>query len=97
MAFQAPTFETTTLRENQDEKGSDEQAIVDGDFVVFENELQAVLKALRRGGIDIVAIHHHITEESPRVVFLHYWGVGTTTDLAKALKSALATTRSNSP
>lgn len=77
--------------------GSDEQAIVDGDFVVFENELQAVLKALRRGGIDIVAIHHHITEESPRVVFLHYWGVGTTTDLAKALKSALATTRSNSP
>ena len=71
--------------------GSDQQAVVDGDFVMLEKELQPVLKALRRSGINIVAIHNHIETESPRVVFLHYWGVGSTTDLAKGLKTALAT------
>ena len=71
--------------------GGDQQAVVDGDFVMLENELQPVLKALRGAGINVVAIHNHIETESPRVVFLHYWGVGPTTDLAKGLKSALDT------
>jgi len=71
--------------------GTDQQAAVDGDFVMRENELQSVLKALRGAGINIVAIHNHIETESPRVVFLHYWGVGPTTDLAKGLKAALDT------
>jgi hypothetical protein len=52
--------------------GSDEKAIVDGDFIMFEHEVQPVLKALRGAGIHIVALHHHMTEESPRTVFLHY-------------------------
>jgi len=71
--------------------GSDEQAAVDGDFVMLEKELQSVLKALRRAGINVVAIHNHVEEESPRIVFLHYWGVGSTSDLAKGLKTALDT------
>ena len=71
--------------------GSDQQAVVDGDFVMLEPELQSVLKALRHSGINIVAIHNHIEGDSPRIVFLHYWGVGPTTDLAKGLKSALDT------
>jgi hypothetical protein len=71
--------------------GSDQQAVVDGDFVMLEKELQSVLKALRGAGINVVAIHNHIETESPRVVFLHYWGVGSTTDLAKGLKAALDT------
>src|SRR5215467_1983134 len=71
--------------------GSDQQAVVDGDFVMLEKELQSVLKALRGAGINVVAIHNHIETESPRVVFLHYWGVGATTDLAKGLKAALDT------
>jgi hypothetical protein len=71
--------------------GSDQQAVVDGDFVMLEKELQSVLKALRGAGINIVAIHNHIETESPRVVFLHYWGVGPTSDLAKGLKAALDT------
>jgi hypothetical protein len=69
--------------------GSDQQAVVDGDFVMLEKELQSVLKTLRGAGINVVAIHNHIETESPRVVFLHYWGVGPTTDLAKGLKAAL--------
>ena len=71
--------------------GSDQQAVVDGDFVMLEKELQPVLKALRGAGINVVAIHNHIETESPRIVFLHYWGVGSTTDLAKGLKTALDT------
>jgi Domain of Unknown Function (DUF1259) len=73
--------------------GSDAQAVVDGDFAMYEDELQAVLKALRASGIHIVAIHSHMSMESPKVVFLHYWGIGSTTELAKALKSALDTQR----
>ncbi len=71
--------------------GSDQQAVVDGDFVMLEKELQSVLKALRGAAINVVAIHNHIETESPRIVFLHYWGVGSTTDLAKGLKAALDT------
>jgi hypothetical protein len=73
--------------------GSDEKAIVDGDFVMAESELQPVLKALRGAGINIVAIHNHMTGESPRTVFLHYWGVGPTRALATGLKAALETQR----
>jgi hypothetical protein len=71
--------------------GSDEKAVVDGDFIMFEHELQPVLKALRGAGIHIVAIHNHMVGESPRTVFLHYWGVGPTRELAQGLKAALAT------
>jgi hypothetical protein len=73
--------------------GSDEKAVVDGDFAMLESELQGVLKALRSAGIYIVAIHHHMTHEEPRIVFLHYWGVGRTEDLARGLRLALNETR----
>jgi hypothetical protein len=69
--------------------GSDDNAAVDGDFAVAETELQPVLKALRHGGINVVAIHHHMTDEKPRILFLHYWGRGKASDLAKTLKQAI--------
>ena len=69
--------------------GSDDHAVVDGDFAMREDELQPVLKAMRGEGINIVAIHQHMTHESPRYVFLHYWGKGKAVDLAKAVKKAL--------
>jgi hypothetical protein len=71
--------------------GSDNNAVVDGDFAVHEDELQTVLKTLRQGGINIVAIHHHMTGETPRTLFLHYWGKGQAADLAKAVNAALRT------
>ena len=71
--------------------GTDDNAVVDGDFAVLEDELQPVLKSLRHDGINIVAIHSHMTHENPRILFLHYWGRGKTADLTKALKVALAT------
>jgi len=54
--------------------------------------VQGVLKALRGAGINIVAIHQHMIGETPRVIFLHYWGLGSTESLAKGLQAALART-----
>lgn len=73
--------------------GSNDNAVVDGDFAVLEGELQGVLKALRTAGINIVAIHHHMTHEQPRYIFLHYWGRGSTVELAKAVRAALDLTK----
>ena len=71
--------------------GSDQEAVVDGDFAMLEGELQNVLKKLRAAGINIVAIHNHMTNETPRIMFLHFWGVGPAVDLAKGIKSGLDT------
>lgn len=71
--------------------GSDDNAFVDGDFAMHESELQNVLKTLRKAGINIVAIHNHMTHEEPQYVFLHYWGKGSTAALARGLKAALDT------
>jgi hypothetical protein len=77
--------------------GSDDKAVVDGDFAMLESELQDVLKALRGGGINVVAIHNHMTGETPRILFLHYWGIGPTAALAGTLQAALARTRHDKP
>ena len=69
--------------------GTDENSVVDGDFAVAEGELQPVLKALRGAAINVVAIHSHMTEESPRILFLHYWGRGKSVQLAQSLRRAL--------
>lgn len=69
--------------------GSADNAVVDGDFAVAESELQPVLKALRGASINVVAIHSHMTQESPRILFLHYWGRGSAADLAASVKRAL--------
>ena len=74
--------------------GSADKAVVDGDFAMLETELQGVLKALRAAGINIVAIHQHMAGEQPRILFLHFWGVGRAEDLAKGLRAALDRTAS---
>jgi len=71
--------------------GSDDHALVDGDIVMFEKEVQPTLKSLRKSGINVVAIHHHMISETPRTVFLHYWGMGKAQDLAHAVKAAIPT------
>jgi len=69
--------------------GTDDDAVVDGDFAVLEGELQPVLKSLRTSGVNIVAIHSHMTHEDPRILFLHYWARGKVAELARAVRSAL--------
>ena len=72
--------------------GSDDNAVVDGDFAITEDELQPALKALRVAKINIVAIHSHMTHEQPRILFFHYWGRGSAKKLAEAVKGALLVT-----
>jgi hypothetical protein len=69
--------------------GTQEDAVVAGDIAMLESELTPVLKSLRKNGIDVVAIHHHMTEEKPLVIFLHYWGRGPADKLANSFKAAL--------
>jgi Domain of Unknown Function (DUF1259) len=68
--------------------GTDDNAIVDGDFVVTEDELQPVLKTLVTQKLNIVAIHQHMTHEQPRMMFFHYWGRGESKALAQVIKGA---------
>ncbi len=70
--------------------GSDNEAMVMGDLVLLENELTPVMKKLRAAGFDITAVHNHVLNEIPRVIYMHYMGRGKAVELAKALHTALA-------
>jgi hypothetical protein len=69
--------------------GSDELAAVDGDFIMAAKEVQPVLRALRKAGVHVVALHNHMIGEQPVFYFTHFWGKGPAKELAKAIKSAL--------
>src|SRR5437667_1710474 len=70
--------------------GNDNDAMVMGDLVLLENELTPVMKKLRAAGFDITAVHNHVLNETPRVIYLHYMGHGTAVELAKSLHATLA-------
>ena len=68
------------------------QVATTGDFVLLAKEVNPVVRALRKNGIQITAIHNHMLFETPRVFFLHFWGVGRPEQLAKGIKEALEQT-----
>jgi hypothetical protein len=70
--------------------GDDELAAVDGDFIMAANEVQPILRALRKADIHVVALHNHMIGEQPAFTFTHFWGKGKAGDLARGLKSALS-------
>lgn len=70
--------------------GTDQNAAIAGDVAMVASEVTPVLKALRKNGLDVVAIHHHMTDTRPTIFFLHYWGTGPTDKLATGFKAALA-------
>jgi hypothetical protein len=70
-------------------QGTPEKAAVAGDFAMLENEVAPVIKALVENGIEVVAVHNHMVHEEPKIVFLHYWGVGPAEELLQGLKEAL--------
>jgi hypothetical protein len=69
--------------------GTDASAEVAGDVAMLSQEVTPVLKALRANGLDVVAIHHHMTGTQPTIYFLHYWGTGPVEKLANGFKAAL--------
>jgi len=70
--------------------GNDNDAMVMGDLVLVENELTPVMKKLRAAGFEITAVHNHVLNEAPRVIYMHYLGHGKAVELAKSLHAALA-------
>ena len=70
--------------------GSSANAVIAGDVAMLESEVTPVLKVLRSNGLDVVAIHHHMTSDRPMIIFLHYWGQGPAEKLASGFKAALA-------
>ncbi len=69
--------------------GSDEDAVVAGDIAMLETEVTPVLKTLRKNGLNVVAIHQHMINVQPVIIFLHYWGRGPAARLAQGFKAAL--------
>jgi Domain of Unknown Function (DUF1259) len=77
--------------------GTNENAAIAGDVAMVSSEVTPVLKALRRNGLDVVAIHHHMTGTEPTIYFLHYWGSGPAEKLATGFKAALSETAKSKP
>lgn len=69
--------------------GTDAKAAIAGDVAMLPGEVNAVLKSLRQNGLDVVAIHHHMLDTQPGIIFLHYWGIGPADKLAAGFKAAL--------
>jgi hypothetical protein len=67
-----------------------DQAMVMGDLVLLDQEVPAVMSGLLSGGLDVTAVHNHLNEMSPHVMYMHYEGHGDALQLAKALRQALS-------
>lgn len=70
--------------------GTDDDAVVAGDVAMLGSEVTPVLTAMRKAGLSVVSLHHHMIGTQPEIYFLHYWGQGTATTLAGGVKSAIA-------
>ncbi len=69
--------------------GSDSDAMVMGDLVLLQDEVNSVIRPLRAAGFQITAIHNHLINETPHVLYVHYMGRGNLVDIAKSLRGAL--------
>jgi hypothetical protein len=67
-----------------------DQAMVMGDLVLLDQEVPAVISGLLSGGLDVTAVHNHLNEVSPHVMYVHYEGHGDAVRLAAALRQALS-------
>lgn len=72
-------------------------AIAHGDLVLLQDEINPVISKLQSAGIEITALHNHLINETPHVMYLHVWGHGSEVDLAKAIGAAVAVTKTPPP
>ncbi len=68
--------------------GTNERAHVAGDVAMTAAEVNKVIRELRKGGINLAAVHNHMLDEEPRIFFLHYWGTGPAKKLAETVRNA---------
>jgi hypothetical protein len=73
---------------------TDKGAAITGDFVMTATEVNAVIRELKKAGIQITALHSHMLDESPRLFFMHFWANDDAVKLARALRAALEKTNS---
>lgn len=66
--------------------------IAHGDLVLTETEVDPVISKLFEGGLEITALHNHVLGETPRIMYLHFWGRGEASKLASSLRAALGVT-----
>jgi biotin operon repressor len=66
------------------------KAAITGDFVLIPEEVNPVINALRENGIEVTALHSHMLDEQPRLIFMHFWANDDAQKLAKGLREALA-------
>src|SRR5213080_3593229 len=71
-------------------KQAGDQAMVMGDLVLLDQEVPAVMSGLLSGGLEVTAVHNHLNEMSPHVMYMHYEGHGDAVQMAKALRQALS-------
>ena len=70
-------------------QGKDDLASMDGDFIMTGAEVQPVLRAMRKAGIHVVALHNHMTDEEPGFYFTHFWATGSVEKLTRGFKAVL--------
>ncbi|MFJ9371159.1 DUF1259 domain-containing protein [Nocardia sp. NPDC101769] len=85
-----PTFGVTTVINFQ--PVGDGKAAINGDFALTGTEVNKVIEALRKGGIEVVEVHNHMLVDDPHLFYLHYWAVDDAVTLTKALRPALDAT-----
>jgi hypothetical protein len=73
--------------------GTESNAMIMGDLVLLEDELNRVMEKLRSAGFEISAVHNHLIDETPRVMYMHYMGHGAASQLAASLRAALAVSK----
>jgi hypothetical protein len=73
--------------------GTDEKAMVMGDLVLLQGEVNPVMKKLRDAGFEVTAVHNHLLDESPLVMYMHYMGEGNAKQLATSLHDALGVSK----
>jgi hypothetical protein len=73
--------------------GTDSSASVMGDLVLLESEVNPVMSKLRAAGFEITGVHNHLINETPRILYMHYMGHGSATEIANSLRAALAVSK----
>jgi hypothetical protein len=68
----------------------DQRVATTGDFVLIADEVNAVIKELQANGIEVTALHSHMLRETPRLFFMHFWGLDSPEKIAAGLKAALS-------
>jgi Domain of Unknown Function (DUF1259) len=75
--------------------GTDDDAMVMGDLVLLEDEVNPVIEKMRSAGIEISAVHNHLIDAPPHVMYVHYMGHGAASQLASSLHVALAVSKTS--